>query len=306
MKTSIIIPSYGRPEVLNKCLESLNNLKKKDYNSIKPFEIIVINNNEKKEDYENTSKVCNKYKKLNIKEIKTKKVLGSVKARNKGIRKSKGDIIVFFDDDVIVKKKYFTYLMKHYDNKRTGAVGGSEIKNKQSFLHKILFKIKKTGDVTWSGDIISNFSPNIKKSMKVKHLHGSNFSIRKKIIDKIGLMDEKMKGHYRDETEYVYRVYKEGHNIMFEPRARVIHKPSSKGGNIDPSKKKEWAYWYYRNTSYFFFKHIYKNPLQLMIFLLRELFYGIMKAVIYNNQYYLTQIKKISEGRELYLETKTD
>jgi cellulose synthase/poly-beta-1,6-N-acetylglucosamine synthase-like glycosyltransferase len=184
MKLSIIIPSYGRAEVLDDCLKSIYKIKKE----LNDYEIIVVNNNNDKKIEKETSKVCKKYK-LNITEINPHKGVGSVKARNLGIKKTKGDILVFFDDDTIIQKNYFINLIKTYNNTKVGAVGGAEIKNqKNSIFHKIMFKLSKTGDITWSGNIISNFSQKIKLPLKVKHLHGSNFSIRKDVINKIGAL----------------------------------------------------------------------------------------------------------------------
>jgi len=289
MKLSIIIPSYGRAQVLKDCLESINKLK----NELKDYEIIVINNNNDKKIENDTSRVCKKYK-LNITEINTHRGLGSVKSRNMGIKKAKGDLLLFFDDDTIIQKNYFNNLLKSYNNENIGAVGGAEIKEqKNSIFHKLLFKFKKTGDITWSGEIISNFSPNIKNSLKVKHLQGSNFSIRKSVIDKIGLMDEKMIGHYRDETEFVYRVYKAGFDVIFNPKCKVIHTATTIGGNVSPNKKKEWAYWYHKNNSYFFFKHLYNNNfLKLIMFILREFFTSIIRVILYKNIYYIIEMKK--------------
>jgi len=299
MKISIIIPTHGRPGVFSQCLKSIN-LLKKELDKFKPYEIIIINNNNEKLRNE-TSKACREYD-LPIKEIVMKKAAGSVRARNAGIKKAKGDVLIFFDDDTIILKNYFTNLMKHYKDKKVGAVGGSETKQKNTLLHKLFFKFHKPGSITWSGEIISNFSPDYNKPIIVKHLHGSNFSICKRVIDEIGLMDELMIGHYRDETEFIYRVYRKGYTIIFEPEAEVIHTESNIGGSISPSKKKEWAYWYHRNTSYFFFKQLYTgNPLQLIAYIARELITSIIRAIIYKNSYYLFEMKAVKEGHDLAL-----
>jgi GT2 family glycosyltransferase len=286
MKLSIIIPSYGRPLVLDNCLYSINRLK----NELQDYEIIVVNNNNDKIIEKETGEVCRRYK-LNIVEINSGKGLGSVKARNAGIKKAKGELLIFFDDDTIIQKNYFANLIGTFRDEQVGAAGGAEIKSqKNSLFHKLLFKFRKTGDITWSGEIISNFSADIKNSLKVKHLHGSNFSIRKSVIKKIGLMDEKMLGHYRDDTEFVYRVYEAGFDVIFNPKCRVIHTATNVGGNISPDKKKEWAYWYNRNTSYFFFKHLYNgNNLKLIFYLIREAFSSFIRAIIYKNPYYITE-----------------
>ncbi|VVB75962.1 Glycosyltransferase AglE [Candidatus Tiddalikarchaeum anstoanum] len=300
MKVSIIIPTFGRPKIFEKCIKSIEVL---DLNPIKPFEVVVINNNNDKKLRDETSRVC-RDSKLNIVEIKTESAVGSVKARNLGIKKARGEILFFFDDDTEIQKDYFKYIMRDYCDVNVGAAGGSEIKEKISLLHRLFFAFNKPGSITWSGEIISNFSPDYKNKIIVEHLHGSNFSIRRSVIKKIGLMDEKMEGHYRDETEFVYRVFESGFDVVFEPKARVFHNASSIGGNIDPSRKKDWAYWYHRNTSYFFFKHLYKNnAVRLFFYLLRELIMSIIRSVIYMNIYYLTEIKGIVEGYNLNLRT---
>lgn len=294
MKISIIIPTYGRPKVIENCLKSIYNIRKE---IPKPFEVIVINNNAKKL-LSKTSNVCKKSK-LPIKEIKSKPV-GSVKARNLGIKKAKGEIVFFFDDDVLVQKNYFKEIMKDYKDKKISAVCGSEIKGKQSIIHKLFFLFNKPGSIRWCGEVISNFSPDYKKKILVKHMHGSNFSMRKSVLKKIGLMDEKMMGHYRDETEFNYRIYKLGFKMLFNPFASVIHKESSVGGNVDPSRKKKWAYWYHRNSSYFFFKHIYgNNLLKLLAYLIEEFFMSIFRVLIYKNIFYIIEISAIKEGYEL-------
>lgn len=296
MKVSIIIPTYGRPVVIRDCLNSLEKIKKE---IPEPYEVIIVNNN-KSELRRKTSALIRKFN-LPVNEIKSKP-LGSVKARNAGIKKAKGEILVFFDDDTLIQKNYFKQLLKHYRNKKVGGVGGSEVKKKQSLMHELFFGFKKTGDVTWSGEIISNFSKDVKKPLKVKHLHGSNFSIKKSLVKKIGLMDEEMEGHYRDETEYTYRVFKKGYDLIFEPEAWVIHTESGVGGSVSPDKKKSWAYWYHRNTSYFFFKHLYKGDnLKLIAYLFREFFMSLIRSVLYLNIYYLTKITAIKKGYDLYV-----
>jgi len=297
MNLSIVLPSYGRPEVLNDCLNSIRVLKKelKNYS----YEIIIINNNNSIA-LKKTSDICKRYEKeLNIVELKSKP-LGSVGARNKGIKKVRGDIVIFLDDDTLVQKDYFINIMNCYKDKRVGAVGGAELKKKGSIFHKLFFKIRKPGSISWSGEIVSNFSKDFSHKFFVKHLHGSNFSIKKDVLKEIGLMDESMQGHYRDETEFIYRVYELGYKIVFEPHARVIHTEASIGGNVSPSKKKDWAYWYHRNTGYFFFKHLYKgNFFKLIAYFFRELFMGLFRAIIYANPYFVTEIIRIGEGYKL-------
>ena len=122
----------------------------------------------------------------------------------------------------------------------------------------------------------------------------------KLFLKKIGLMDKKIIGHYRDDTEFTYRVFKKGYIVVFEPRARVIHTATDVGGNVSPDQKRKWAYWYHRNTSYFFFKHLYNgNVVKLFAYLVKELLTSVLRAIVYVNPYFITEIKSVKEGYKL-------
>ncbi len=272
--------------------ECLSSLKKNSNDNVN--HIIIVNDNKDVVLLKQTTEVC---KEFDVIEIRPKIHKGSAAARNAGIKHVKGDIILFLDDDALIRPKYFENLTKHFEDEKVGAVGGAEIKKGGSFFHSVWFSLNRPGTITWSGDIVSNFSRNLPKAISVDHLQGSNFAIRKEIIDEIGLMNENLL-HYRDETEYVYRVKKAGYKVIFEPKAAVVHKPLSSGGNLNPNKKKEWAYWYHKNTSYLFFKHVFTgNILQLVAFIVREFVYAIFRMIIYRNIFYLTNLVHILDGR---------
>lgn len=298
MKISIIVPSCGRPKILRNFFESLKEVKDK-----LPLETIIVINDESLSNRKEYIKIINKYRKqLNIKPFIFSRMLGSARARNEGLKKAKGDTIFFFDDDTELLSDYFAKILPLFKGKNVGAVGGAEIKKKSSKLHSIWFFLRKTGSVTKDGDIISNFFYDLKQvqSIDVDHLHGSNFGISREALKKVKCFDENFYGVYRDETDFIYRIKKKRYKVLFLPSTGVIHRETVKGGSIPPQKKKQWCYWYYRNTSYFFFKNIYKgNLFYLFLFLFRELIYSLLKATIYKNPYFITQYPKIIKGYKL-------
>ena len=94
-------------------------------------------------------------------------------------------------------------------------------------------------------------------------------------------------------------------NLIFNPKCKIIHTATNLGGNISPENKKKWACFYHRNTSYFFFKHLYnKNPIKLISFLLREFIMSIFRSIIYKNPYYFSELKIIKKGKKLLKEKK--
>lgn len=89
-KFSIIIPVYNSEKYLERCLTSVLN------QSFKDFEIIVIND----ASTDNSMDIIDKYKnKLKVHNVKKKNAVGPSYARNLGIKKAKGEYILFLDSD---------------------------------------------------------------------------------------------------------------------------------------------------------------------------------------------------------------
>ena len=91
-KVSIIIPTYQRPELLKRALDSCVN------QTYKNIEIIVIDDNKVNSDYaKKTKKIVDAYPQ--VKYIKNKTNLGGAETRNVGIKAASGEFIAFLDDD---------------------------------------------------------------------------------------------------------------------------------------------------------------------------------------------------------------
>jgi len=304
MKISIIVPSYGRPRTLDDFLKSLKKSLLKDVD----FQIIAVVNDDNKKNIQDYLNVLKNRNILGLCPVVFSKKLGSVGARNEGIKRAKGDIIFFFDDDTEIIPDYFKKIIPLFKENNVGAVGGAEIKKKRSSkFHSIWFSIRKTGAVTKDGDIISNYfyDKKNKEILEVDTLHGSNFGVSKEALKKVKFWDKNFYGIYRDESDFTYRIKKGGYKLLFIPQTGVIHKETIQGGNIPPQKKKQWAYWYFRNTSYFFFKNVYDgNPPYVFLFLFRELIYNSLKAIIYKNLYFITQYPKLFEGYLLAIKNR--
>lgn len=88
MKISIILPVHNNENTISKCLESIIN------QTLKPYEIIVVNNNCK----DKTMEILNRYNLDNTKIINCyKNNIGYI--RNKAIKKATGDYLIFLDAD---------------------------------------------------------------------------------------------------------------------------------------------------------------------------------------------------------------
>lgn len=107
IKLSIIIPIYNSQKYLKNCLDSvLNQINRKQKN----IQIILINDASN----DNSKKICMAYtNKFNfIDFIDNKKNLGVSLSRNKGIKKSNGEYLLFLDSDDQLSFNSISYLLK--------------------------------------------------------------------------------------------------------------------------------------------------------------------------------------------------
>jgi glycosyltransferase involved in cell wall biosynthesis len=96
MKASAIVVTYNRASIINRCIEKLLVQSADDY------EVIVIDDGSIDSTQENMRKI----KDRRFRYFRNKKKKGQPQARNKGIKNSKGDIIIFVDSDVLVDKNF--------------------------------------------------------------------------------------------------------------------------------------------------------------------------------------------------------
>lgn len=94
IKYSFIVPVYNTEKYLKKCLDSLVN------QTLKEFEIIIVNDGSTDKSSEIISKYIEKYS--NMKLIEQKNV-GLSMARNNGVKKAQGEYLIFVDSDDYVE-----------------------------------------------------------------------------------------------------------------------------------------------------------------------------------------------------------
>jgi len=110
MRVSVVIPAYNEGEFLGKCLDSLKR------QTIKPFEIIVVDNNSA----DDTAAIAKKYSA----KIVVEKKQGMIFARNRGYDEASGDIIARTDADTILPPDWVEKIDKNFtQNELAGLTG---------------------------------------------------------------------------------------------------------------------------------------------------------------------------------------
>lgn len=212
------------------------------------FEIVVVDQSDKTcpRLIDLTNKYRDKIKYFNIKKK------GLPHARNYGISKAVGDLVIFCDDDVIPKESFVFNHVKNYRKKDVGCVGGRVVtRDGDSDVNK---RSLKTGSFReFDGRLTDNFDGKIRQD--IDHVQGCNMSFRKDLVLKSGAFDERFGGSaHLEETDLCMRIKNMGYKIMFDPSAGLIHLKDPKGG-CRAEDYRQWFYWFGHNYMLFFLKN---------------------------------------------------
>ena len=243
IKTSIIIPTYNRGHLLCNTLTNLIGQLPPD------GEIVVV---------DQSDEVCSELMEIaknHSTQIHYYKIFvkGLPHARNYGLKRAIGEIVIFCDDDVIPNNNFIENHLQNYQEKEVGGVGGRIILNgNQSHdnanINKVIGKIR-----WWDTHLIDNFDA--AGRAYIDHVQGCNMSFRKEALVKVGGFDERFGGSaHLEETDLCLRIRKAGYKIVFDPAAELIHLKDAKGG-CRAENYKQWFYWYGHNNMLFFLKN---------------------------------------------------
>lgn len=250
-KISVLIPTYGREEPLKK---SIDDVLKQDYPN---FEILVIDQTKNHEpEINNYLEQLDQSGKIQWLKLDWASLPG---ARNYGIRRAKGDIILFIDDDIELPSHYLKAHAKNYqENPAIGAVAGrvfdrmkladSRQENEKYSTYTIDYLPPEAMDpgIAWYHiDLVHTTKP-----QRVISVRGCNMSFRKEIFTKYNIwFDERFRGSaVREESDFCLRLRKTGYQIWYDPEANLVHLGEETGGCHDISTRSlEYQFTFYHN-----------------------------------------------------------
>lgn len=207
MKLSIIIPTIGRKTLQNvlSAIFSCNNFEKIDP------EIIVVRD---AAEGPFLSELEKKFPHVHWYNTKEKSYSGG--ARNIGIEKASGEIIVFLGDDTIPTPDWLKYVSNFHllhpgkEAVLLGKISWTPELAKDSF-HKWL-----------ENNAQFSFSSIRKNGSDWRHFYTSNISLKKELIGKERFSDQFVGWGFED-TEFGYRLFQKGMKLFYEPNCEVLH-----------------------------------------------------------------------------------
>lgn len=208
---SVVIPSYNSSRTIGLCLKAVLSM---DGN----YEVIIVDDKSTDNSVSTVKRLMKSHKNLRLVELGRK--AGAAGARNIGVKKAKGDIIMFTDADIICSKDTLT--------KAEGIIS----QNKDVAAFVAIFSPKLIHK-----DILSNYKHLylchyfIKQDDYITTLNTSLMFIRKGIFEKLGGFDQKL-GVIGEDVELGTRIVGNGHKILLCRSLAMEHLKEYSLGNF--------------------------------------------------------------------------
>jgi GT2 family glycosyltransferase len=176
---------------------------------------------------------------------------GAPRAKNVGIQRSTGDILLFLDDDSVARPGLVEAHVRNYADSGVSAVAGRVLCPDDPPLEPgtVIGRLNLR-DLSMT----ANFHGTVRT--EVDHVYGCNWSVRRSVLEDVGGFDESLQPDGRgtaffEEAELSIRIRRAGCRIVFDPAAVAEHRKAPTGG-CRPADEREWCYWFYRNKAVLF------------------------------------------------------
>lgn len=208
MIISVIIPTLGRLEKLRSVLEGMLGCER--FGSVVP-EVVVVFDGVRESDFLVFEKEYSW-----VRFYETGKRMGASGARNVGLNKVKGDIVAFLGDDTIPTPNWLQVV---YDfHSQYPAL-------ERACLGKVAWVPALAHDAfhQWLEDAAQfDFKAIEKRGADWRHFYTSNVSLKRSFIGE-DRFSESFLGWGFEDTEFGYRLFKKGLQLVFGPSCEVWH-----------------------------------------------------------------------------------
>jgi GT2 family glycosyltransferase len=222
LRTSVLIPSFGRPEKLSNCLRSLAR------QTMAPDEVLVVWQAEDTATRDAALSLVDQTP-FSLKVLHSPEQ-GVVPAENAALDAAAGDVILLIDDDAVSSPDWVARHLAHYADPAVGAVGGPAdnfLADGTPFPRRA---VEPLGKLTSSGRLLGNMYDQIvewrsRPPQPVDHLVGYNMSLRRVAFDRF---EAGLKRYWQlFELDACLQVRERGYQILFDHANVVAHHPTN-------------------------------------------------------------------------------
>ncbi|MBE9139445.1 glycosyltransferase family 2 protein, partial [Nodosilinea sp. LEGE 07088] len=220
MKTTVLIPTYRRPEDLKRCLAALQQQHQP------PNEVLVV----VRDSDQDTWAFLNSHSFAPLPvhpQVVTQP--GQVAALNAGLEAATGDIIAITDDDAAPHPEWLARLTAHFEaDPQVGGVGGRDWmylcdRLQDATVHPGASDV--VGRVQWFGKVVGNHHIGQGQPREVDVLKGANMSYRRQAIGDLRF-DAQLQGkgaQVHNDLAFSLAIKQRGWKLIYDPAVAVDH-----------------------------------------------------------------------------------
>jgi len=221
---SVVILSFNSSKPIKRCLDDL-------IEALAPFksnnEIFVVENGSVDGSVELIKGYEEKYPEL-IKPIYFSENTGTTFSRNAALKKATGDYVLVLDSDAYITYDALNGLKEYLDNNdRVGMAvprltyGSGNFQLSCDVFPTLIHKLKR---FLFLKKIEQQKHPLevVEQPVEVDYAISACWLLKKKTVDDVGLMDEKI-FYSPEDVDYCLRVWESGYKISYVPTTQVIH-----------------------------------------------------------------------------------
>ena len=226
MDLSIIIPHRNRKALLEKCLASIPAAA-----TTLSYEVIVIDNGSKDGSREMIQRHFPDFSLL-----ENEKNEGFSRATNQGLQVAQGNYLLCINNDTTLSPNSLKQLVSFMETHPEAGVSGGKIFNPDGSIQPSARAFPRLENALFNrSSFLSQLFPKNRFSRRyllsdwnhetvreVDWISGSFFLIRRALLEKIGLFDERF-FLYCEDVDYCLRAKEAGYHVFYVPEARMIH-----------------------------------------------------------------------------------
>ena len=188
-------------------------------------EIYVVDNNSS-----DGSQEAVKKKFPSVKLIENKTNTGFAHANNQALSIMQGRFAVLLNSDAVLKENAIKTLMTFMNNSPRAGIAGVQLLNRDGSRQNSIDNFPSLETEIFNKSILRLFFPDkypskkrsYEKPIEVDSVIGACMMIRKEAMDEVGVFNEDY-FFFLEETDWCYRMHKEGWKVFHVPDARVFH-----------------------------------------------------------------------------------
>lgn len=220
LTVSVVIPNWNGINLLRKCLASI--YEADDFKD-GSYEVLVVDD---ASSYSIAESIKDEFPKVRV--IRNRSNQGFGKTCNRGVKESKGELIILLNNDIMVSPDFLEPLKAHFRDDKVFVVAPKLYYwDKKTFNYGMHMGEFKDGYLSlWNESEIGNGDKVLQTSPTIFAVGGAAV-FRKRDFLWLGGFDEIYRPNCWEDIDISYRAQKRGLKVLYEPKSLVYHKGAS-------------------------------------------------------------------------------